>query len=142
MHSSTNSTAAPAISPRDLPRWLRWTSIAEVLVVTGSVLVLIWLIQPSGTPGMDLTFRILIVAWMLASNVLHRDSLQRLGIRFDNLARAARVVLPPTAIAAGVVVALGWQGHSKSHAGFVHQLRPCAEHCDLGMLHHEGDLAS
>ena len=107
MHARTNNTPDPAISRRDLPRWLRWISIVEVVVVTGSVLVLIWLVQPSGTPGMDLTFRILIVGWMLVSNVLHRDSFQRLGIRFDNLARAARMMLPPTAIAASVVVALG-----------------------------------
>ena len=82
-------------------------SIVEVVVVTGSVLVLIWLVQPFGTPGMDLALRILIVGSMLVSNVLHRDSFRRLGIRFDNLARAARVMLPPTAVAAGVVVALG-----------------------------------
>ena len=107
MHASTNSTTAPAISPRNLPGWVRWISIVEVVVVTGSVLVLIWLVQPSGTPGMDLAFRVLIVGGMLVSNVLHRDSFERLGIRFDNLARAARVILPPTAIAAGVVVALG-----------------------------------
>src|ERR1700682_2340535 len=107
MHARTNNTPDPAISPRDLPRWVRWVSIVEVLVVTGSVLVLIWLVQPSGTPGMDLAFGVIIVGGMLVSNVLHQDSFHRLGIRFDNIARAARVVLPPTAIAAGVVVALG-----------------------------------
>src|SRR2546426_10429241 len=107
MHASTNSTTAPAISPRNLPGWVRWISIVEVVVVTGSVLVLSWLVQPWGPPGMDLAFRVLIVGGMLVSNVLHRDSFERLGIRFDNLAHAARVILPPTAIAAGVVVALG-----------------------------------
>jgi hypothetical protein len=107
MHARTNNTPAAAISPRDLPRGLRWISIVEVVVVTGSVLVLIWRVEPFGTPDMDLALRIVIVGSMLASNVLHRDSFTRLGIRFDNLARAARVMLPPTAIAAGVVLALG-----------------------------------
>jgi len=107
MHATTNNTPAAAISPPALPRGLRWLSLVEAVGVTGAVLVLIWLVQPFGTPGMDLALRILIVGSMVVSNVLHRDSFRRLGIRVDNLGRAARAVLPPTAIAAVVVVALG-----------------------------------
>src|SRR5438045_1863784 len=107
MHATTNNTPAAAISRPDRPRGSSRLSIVEVVGVTGSVLVLIWAVQPFGTPGLDLALRMVIVASMLVSNVLHRDSLQRLGLRFDNLARAARAALPPTAAAAGAVVALG-----------------------------------
>lgn len=83
------------------------TSALEVVAVTGAILVLIWVVQPLGTPNLALALRLAIVASMLLSNVVHRDSLNRLGIRLDNAAAAARIALPPTAIAACALGAVG-----------------------------------
>ena len=85
----------------------RWVPAAEVAVITGSILLLIWVVQPLGGPGADLAFRLAIVVLMLLSNLSHGDSRRRMGLRLDNLMASARLGLPATAIAAGVVVMLG-----------------------------------
>ena len=77
----------------------------EVAVVTSSVLVLIWVLQPLGSAALDLTVRLIIVAAMLASNIAHGDSLKRLGIRFDNFSAATRMTIRPT-VAAAVAIAV------------------------------------
>jgi membrane protease YdiL (CAAX protease family) len=63
-------------------------------------------VQPLDLPDLDLSLRIPIVASMLISNFAHRDSFRSLGLRIDNLPRAASGALPATATAAGIVVAL------------------------------------
>ena len=85
----------------------RWVPAAEVAVITGSILLFIWVVQPLGGPGADLAFRLAIVVLMLLSNLSHGDSRRRMGLRLDNLMASARLGLPATAIAAGVVVMLG-----------------------------------
>ena len=97
--ASTNKMDAAAISPRPDSR-SRLVSAAEVVVVTAAILVLIWVLQPLGSLALDFGVRILIVASMLASTIVHGDSARRLGIRLDNFAEAARTTVRPTAAAA------------------------------------------
>src|SRR5436190_18151563 len=85
----------------------RWVPAAEVAVITGLILVLIWVVQPLGGRELDVAFRVAIVVLMLLSNLSHGDTLRRMGLRLDNVVAAARLCLPPTAIAAGVVAMLG-----------------------------------
>lgn len=74
-------------------------------MVPASILVIIWLLQPLGLLVLDFGVRFLLVAAMLSSNIWHGDSLNRIGIRFDNFVMAARMVLRPT-VAAGLGLAL------------------------------------
>lgn len=85
----------------------RWVPAAEVAVITGSILLLIWVVQPLGGPRTDLAFRLALVTLMLLSNLWHDDSRRRMGLRLDNLLASARLGLPATAMAAGVVAMLG-----------------------------------
>jgi len=106
MHANRNNTDATTSSPR-LNRRLSWVSVAEVAAVTGAILALIWIVQPLGASNLDLALRLLIVASMLLSNIAHCDSRERLGIRLDNFATAARIVLPATAVVACAFGLLG-----------------------------------
>ena len=106
MHAHTNKTEAIAISARRSRGW-RWISVPEVLSVTGTILALIWVVQPLGSSSLDLALRLLIVAAMLLSNIAHGDSLRRLGLRLDNVGAAVRVASRPTAIVACTLTAVG-----------------------------------
>lgn len=86
---------------------LRLLPAAEAVLVTASVLVLIWVVQPRVSSGPDIAVRLVIVSAMLVSNIAHRDGLKRLGLRLDNFAAAARIAALPTAVAAAIVMAAG-----------------------------------
>src|SRR5712692_9374895 len=101
MQARTNNRPAARTSPRRTRR-SRWALIVELVGVIGAVFALIWVVQPLDLPGLDLSLRILIVASMLISNFAHRDSFRSLGLRIDNLPRAASGALPATATAAGI----------------------------------------
>ena len=75
-----------------------------MLVVTFSILGLIWVLQPLGSQALDFGVRFLVVSAMVASNILHGDTARRIGIRLDNFSVAARMTIRPT-VAAGLVLA-------------------------------------
>ena len=100
-----NGSDATPISMRRAPS--RLLQAAEAVLVTASVLVLIWVLQPRVSFAPDVAVRLVIVSAMLASNIARRDGLKRLGVRLDNFAAAARIAVLPTAIAAGIVIAAG-----------------------------------
>ena len=85
----------------------RWLPAAEVGAIAGSILLLIWVVQPLGEDRTDLGVRLAIVALMLLSNFWHGDSRRDMGLRLDNLPASARQALPATAIAAGMVTVIG-----------------------------------
>ena len=95
---------AATSSPRRDP-WSVWVSAIEVFVVSASILVIIWVLQPLGLVTLDFGVRFLVVTAMLSSNIWHGDSLNRIGIRLDNFVMAGRMVLRPT-VAAGLGLAL------------------------------------
>ena len=73
VQASTNKTAAATASRRP-ERWSRLVSATEVLVVTFSILGLIWVLQPLGSQALDFGVRFLVVSAMVASNILHGDN--------------------------------------------------------------------
>jgi hypothetical protein len=100
-----NGSDATPISMRRAP-W-RLLQAAEAVLVTASVLVLIWVLQPRVSFAPDVAVRLVIVSAMLVSNIAHRDGLKRLGLRLDNFAAAARIAALPTAVAAAIVITAG-----------------------------------
>jgi hypothetical protein len=91
-----------------MPVASRVRATVEVLVIMGLILLIIWVVKPLDRPALDLSLRILIGVLLAASPLLHHDSLQRLGLRFDNFWRALAGVLPVSLLAAGVFFGTGY----------------------------------
>src|SRR5881397_863493 len=66
----------------------------------------IWLVEPAASEAERLLGVLFLTALPVCSNLLHRDRVQDLGIRLDNLYSSGRDVVTATAICSLVI--LGW----------------------------------
>ena len=64
----------------------------EPLLFVVLALIYSWVIRSIPNDWLRIPFLVFIVLIPLASNILHRDSLRDLGLRFDNLGASAREV--------------------------------------------------
>ena len=90
-----------------MPMASRVRATAEVLLIMGLILLIIWVVKPLDRPALDLSLRILLGVLLAGSPWLHHDSRQRLGLRLDNFWRALTGVLPVSMLAAGVFFGAG-----------------------------------
>lgn len=93
---------------------LRPLPLAEIALFFGSIVVFIWFIEPTTGPTVHVTYYLLVAlfAWLTAR--LHGDTPRSVGLRLDNFAASARLVLPLTAlIAAGFMGAGAALGPAK-----------------------------
>jgi hypothetical protein len=86
----------------------RLLAIAQVLLIIGLVLLIIWVVKPLGRPELDLSLRVLVGVLVLGSPWLHGDSRQRLGLRLDTFWAALARLLPISLLAAGVSLLAGY----------------------------------
>ncbi len=70
-------------------------------------LVYIWFIQPGENNGLKALILTIVIAISFASNIAHRDRLQDIGLRLDNLWLSAREVGIATILMAVVVIGIG-----------------------------------
>jgi membrane protease YdiL (CAAX protease family) len=105
---SASQPAGPSIHPRAPRTAIRVGAIAEIVLIIGLILLIIWIVTPLGRPGLDLWLQILAGVLLLGSSWFHGDSLDRLGLRFGRFSNALAGVLPVTLAAAGVAIAAGY----------------------------------
>ncbi len=86
----------------------RTLAAAEALAVVGSILLVIWIIQPLERPGLDRAALALVALFLAASPWLHHDSPERLGLRFHTFLRAFARLLPASLAAAGAAIGAGY----------------------------------
>jgi membrane protease YdiL (CAAX protease family) len=86
----------------------RFAAIAEILLIIGLVLMIIWVVKPLDRPELDLSLRVLVGILLLASPWIHRDSPARLGLRLDTFRTALVRLLPISLLAAGMSLVAGW----------------------------------
>lgn len=84
-----------------------WFAAGEVVLIVGLILLIIWVVKPLDLDAFDVSLRGLVVALMLGSTWIHRDSRKQVGLRLDTLGAALARVLPASLIAAGVSLAIG-----------------------------------
>jgi membrane protease YdiL (CAAX protease family) len=81
--------------------------VLEPLLFVSLAVVYSWVIRPTHNDWLRIPFLVVIVLIPFASNLLHRDRLRDLGLRFDNLRASAREVGMATAIGAVAILAVG-----------------------------------
>jgi hypothetical protein len=81
--------------------------VLEPLLFVGLAVVYSWVIRGTHNDWLRIPFLVVIVLIPFASNILHRDRLRDLGLRFDNLRASAREVGLATLIGAVVILAVG-----------------------------------
>jgi membrane protease YdiL (CAAX protease family) len=81
---------------------------AEVLLIVGLILLIIWVVKPIGRAGLDLSLRLLAGVMLVGSPWLHHDSLSRLGLRLDTFWKALAGVLPISLVAAAIAMGAGF----------------------------------
>ncbi len=99
-----NQSRHPAASLRER---LTARPVLEPLLFVGLAVVYSWVIRGTHNDWLRIPFLVVIVLIPFASNILHRDSLRSLGLRFDNLWVSAREVGLATLIGAVVILAVG-----------------------------------
>ena len=87
---------------------VRVLATAEVVLILGLIFFIIWVVEPSGLPGLDLALRAIVGALLIGSPWLHHDSFDRLGLRLDNFWKAMAGLLPISLVAAGVAIGAGF----------------------------------
>jgi membrane protease YdiL (CAAX protease family) len=102
------SQAELGVQPRNPRTDVRVLATAEVLLILGLIFLIIWVVEPSGMPRLDLALRAFIGVLLIASPWLHHDSLDRLGLRLDNFWKALAGVLPISLVAASVAIGAGF----------------------------------
>jgi len=85
----------------------RALAAAEIGAVVGLILLNIWVVQPLDAPGLDLGSRAAVALLLIASPLLHHDSLARLGLRLDTLGAALWRLMPISGLVAGLAIAGG-----------------------------------
>lgn len=108
MTANANSGIAAARS--GAARWAAGRAVAavELAAFAASILAFIWWLEPLGNSGITAAFYVYIFAFAVGSNLLHGDALRSVGIRIDTLARSARDVALPTAVAVALFALVGW----------------------------------
>ncbi len=88
----------------------RLLALWEIVSIVVSVLIAEWFVL--ALAGNDRRFilipAILALAYIFASMLMRGESLRELGFRLDNFWRASKLLLPPTLIAALLMIATGW----------------------------------
>jgi membrane protease YdiL (CAAX protease family) len=82
---------------------------AEVVLVIGLILTIIWIVKPLGRPAVDLSLRMLVGVVLALSPWLHGDTWERVGLGAGHFTRALGALLPITVLAAGVSAAAGYR---------------------------------
>ena len=99
-----NQSKHPAASLRER---LTARPVLEPLLFVSLAVVYSWVIRGTHNDWLRIPFLVVIVLIPFASNILHRDSLRDLGLRFDNLWVSAREVGLATLIGAAVILGVG-----------------------------------
>ena len=81
-------------NPPAQPTAIRFLAATEIVAILGVIFLIIWVVVPMRLPRLDLGLRVLVGVLLLGSPWLHHDSLDRLGLRFDNFWKAMGRVLP------------------------------------------------
>lgn len=79
----------------------------EPVIFVALALVYSWFVRPTGNDWLKGPLLLIVVAIPFLSNILHRDSLRDLGLRFDNLRASIREVGIATVVGAAAVVLIG-----------------------------------
>jgi len=103
-----SSSAERGIIPPAQPTAVRVLATAEIVGILGLIFLIIWVVTPMHRPGLDLSLRVLVGVLLFASPWLHHDSLDRLGLRFDNFWSAVAGVLPISLVAGCLAVGAGF----------------------------------
>ena len=107
----TDNQATHPPGDRALAAW-------EIVSVLSSVLLAEWVVFSVGG-GSNLLLAVpvgILFAFMFVSHRLRGESARDLGFRLDNFARAARLLAPPTLVAALLLVSVGWLTSSVNFA--------------------------
>ena len=96
------------VYPRAPRTAVRVLATAEVVLILGLIILIIWVVEPLGLPGLDLALRAIIGVLLVGSPWLHHDSFDRLGLRLDNFWKAMAGVLPISLVAASVALGAGF----------------------------------
>jgi type II secretory pathway pseudopilin PulG len=83
---------------------VRVQAAAEITLIVGLILLIIWVVKPRGRSDLDLALRVAIGVLLVGSPWLHGDSTGRLGLRFDNLPQALAGVLPISLAVSGLAI--------------------------------------
>jgi membrane protease YdiL (CAAX protease family) len=94
--------------PNSRPTAVRVLATAEVVLIVGVILLIIWVVKPLDRSDLDLSLRVLIGVLLLGSPWFHHDSRERLGLRLDNFWKALAGVLPVSLLTAGVASGTGY----------------------------------
>jgi membrane protease YdiL (CAAX protease family) len=86
----------------------RLPAAAEVVLMIGLILLIIWVVKPLDRPPLDLSLRVAVGLLLLASPWIHHDSRARLGLRLDTFPRALAKLLPISLLAASVAALAGY----------------------------------
>lgn len=81
--------------------------VFEPLVFVALAVVYSWVVRPTHNDWLRIPFLVVVVLIPFASNILHRDRLRDLGLRFDNLKGSARDVGIATLIGAVAILVVG-----------------------------------
>ncbi|HKW98102.1 MAG TPA: CPBP family intramembrane glutamic endopeptidase [Bryobacteraceae bacterium] len=90
------------MSSSEQPRLARWLACAEALVIFGLIIFYIWWMRFRYP-----RFWILILALVIASHVIRRESLSRIGFGLSGAGRCFADLWPSLAFAGAVILALG-----------------------------------
>ncbi len=107
-------------------------SLGEIALLYGWFFFTVWVVFPLRDRTLSNGAALVLPLLLLASHLLHRDPLSRIGLRFDTFGpclRESTLLFGPVALA---LIAYGiWFGPAKSWAGF---LRSCAGYPFWGLF--------
>jgi membrane protease YdiL (CAAX protease family) len=86
----------------------RMLAAAEVVVIVGGILAIIWVVQPLHGPGPARQAAAVLAVLLVASSCRHHDSLAQMGVRLDTFPRAVARLIPMSVGAAAVALAAGY----------------------------------
>jgi hypothetical protein len=95
-------------------RTRRVAALAEVALFGSSIAVFIWWLEPLQQRAIDVAFYVYILTLAFGSTIAHRDSAERLGLRFDTLGACTRQVAPATLIAIVSFFCVNWAWGTRS----------------------------
>ncbi len=112
LNSNSNLINEPAADQLPTDRALAaW----EIVSVLSSVVIAEWILAAAaGSVRLIVSIPIaLTFVLIVSSQVLRRESLRDLGVRFDNFLRALKLLLLPMLLSAIISVAIGWASGSR-----------------------------
>lgn len=102
---------SPNQSNRHPRRVIWWASIADVVVLPGFILSLIWKLQFT-----ERWTWVIFPAWLITSFIVHRDTPKTLGWRADNLWAATKQAAVVFGLLCSGLILVGWALGAPMHA--------------------------